>query len=312
MYKTITNLQKLCGRLVGAAKTHAQLISESVALRIRGRFRGRYPDVLELQIFIAEDLEVIRELVVVAETSLMASLTADQRGRAVRNRWFAKLREQLLAIRKILDGLYGPGTSDIVFMKVNSFVHVDPVAIHRQANLVRDNLLDAGLALPDPRFDIGADLQRLAREMEPNIEGLGQVLEELRLQGTEQSLAEKEALLADANEKAGLSARLLEALAAWAGHPGIARRIRQSSHAASAQAPEGGAPQAEPAAPGQAGTGQPQPAEDGPAERATPVDAGAASPADSPGTGTAASDSPPAEAAPSEVSTAASSTASEG
>ena len=62
----------------------------------------------------------------------MASLTKDLRDRAMRVGYFSGLREQALALRKILDGYFGPGASDLVFMQKDSFVYYDPVALYRQ------------------------------------------------------------------------------------------------------------------------------------------------------------------------------------
>ena len=242
MYKMIDNLEKLCGRLAGAGLagaglTHRTLISETLAERYRDRLPEgqKYPDVFQLQTFIGEDLQSKHVEVVGSETGLIRELTEDRLGRDARDSSLSGLREQLLAARKIFDAIFGPGGSDVIFMKANSFVHIDPVPLHRQGVIVHDNLLDDDFKLPALRLDVGVDLPKLARDLEPNLQQLEEMIQELRLstRSSDESLAATETAIADMDGSAGLSARLLEALCYFAGHPGVARRIRQSYHASS-------------------------------------------------------------------------------
>jgi len=233
-FKMIDNLEKLCGRLAGAASRHRVLITDALSEKWRSKLpEGQtIPDLFQLQTFLGEELHEIHQQVVANESRLKAELTGDRQTRKIRDRSAGDLRERLFAARKIFDAVFGPGGSDVVFQELNSQVRLDPVPLHRQGVLVHDNLLNPAFVLPPLRLDVGVDLTQIARGMEPSLGQLGGSLSDLHqsTQGSNASLEAKERSMLDLDKLAGLSARLLEALYAYSGHEGIASRTRQSSH----------------------------------------------------------------------------------
>ena len=261
-YKMVDELEKLCGRVAGAAIEHRALITQTLTQRFKDKLiEGQTaPDIFQLQTWLAEELYDIHAKVVATESALKAELTVDRQDRTERGRFVSEVRQHLFSARSIFDALYGAGGSAVMFQEPPGFrVRIDPVPLYRQGVTVHDNILDANFRRPPLRFDLDVDLVKLARGMEPGLTGLGRTLAVLRTgtQASNASFAAKESEMAVLDKRTGLAARLLEALFAWAGHEGIARRVRLSSHrtaavgstpaveAPAAQTPEGETPEGE-------------------------------------------------------------------
>ncbi len=261
-YKMVDELEKLCGRVAGAAIEHRTLITQTLTQRFKDKLiEGQtVPDIFQLQTWLAEELYEIHAQVVATESDLKAELTVDRQDRTERGRFMSEVRQHLFSARSIFDALYGAGGSAVMFQEPPGFrVRIDPVPLYRQGVTVHDNILDADFRRPPLRFDLDVNLEKLARGMEPGLAGLGRALAVLRTgtQASNASLAAKESEMAMLDKRTGLAGRLLEALFSWAGHEGIARRVRLSSHrtavvgsapaaeAPEAQAPEGEAPEGE-------------------------------------------------------------------
>ncbi len=233
-YKMVTDIGKLCGRLAGAAVKHRARISNGLALMWRDRLEEgqEFPDVFQLQTFVGDDLHEIHDELSQAARKLGTELAEDRKGRDLRDGALVETRDELFAARSLFDAMYGPGGSDAMFEEQNSFVQVDPAAVYEQAVVVHGNLVDPEFERPPLRVDVGVDLEKVALRIERPMRELGQALDDLHLSthGSNASLEAKEDALAKLRKRAGLGARLLEALYAYAGHEGIAARTRRSSH----------------------------------------------------------------------------------
>ncbi len=255
-YKMIDDLGKLCGRVAGAAIEHRALINNTLAERFKNRLpEGQtIPDLLQFQTWLADELHEAHAAVIDSESGLKADLTVDRQDRDLRARNASEVRQHLLAARGVFDAMYGAGGAEVMFNEPPGFrVRVDPVPLHRQGVTVRKNILDPDFRRPPLRFDVEVNLEQLVRGMEPALEGLGRTLATLNTgtQGSNASFEAKETRMEALDRHIGLGARLLEAFYAWAGHEGLARRVRLSSHSAAGSAPATGsegaeAPAAEP------------------------------------------------------------------
>ena len=266
-YRMIDHLAKLCGRVRGAALTHRAVICNDIAERYRDRMQPgqEFPDIHQLFTWISEDLERYHQEVVEAETRLMHHLTEEMRERLERDSSVSSLREHLFAARDVFDAIFGPTGNDIIFMRRNSYVFTDPVPLYRQAVRVHDNLLSPDFRLPKLRRDIGVNVKKIAWDMEPDLEVLSGRLEELHLQDAIVSLEAKETRMLTMEVWVGRDVRLLESFAAFADHPGIASRIRRSSHRSSSSR-SGGGSEASSESPTPSSGGQPAPETPPPAE----------------------------------------------
>ena len=234
-YKMVDDLDKLCGRVAGAAMEHRELITQAFAERYQDKLgEGQtIPDILQLQTWLAEELHEIHGGVLASESGLKAELTLDRQDRRERARLVSEVRQHLFAARSIFDGIYGAGGADVMFQEPPGFrISVDPVPLYRQGVTVHGNILDPDFRRPPVRLEVNVDLEQLARRMEPGLEGLKSILDKLHsgTQASNRSLETKEKGMAKLDRRTGLAARWLEATYAWAEHEGIARRVRLSSH----------------------------------------------------------------------------------
>ncbi len=277
-YKMVDELEKLCGRVAGAAIEHRALITDALVRRFKHKLpEGQtIPDIYQLQTWLAEELYESHAEVVASEKGLKAELTEDRQDRELRTHYVSEVRQHLFSARRIFDAIYGAGGSNVMFQEPAGFqVRIDPVPLYRQGVTVHDNILDPDFRRPDLRIDVDVNLEKLARRMEPGLEGLNNTLAVLHT-GTQASnalLERKETRMANLDQRTGLGARLLEALYAWAEHEGIARRVRLSSHNTAA----GARPAAGGDAAGESGDGWPATGSSGTeAPAATPTVAPAA------------------------------------
>ncbi len=250
-YKMVDDLEKLCGRVAGAAMEHRALITSILTERFRDKLpEGQLvPDILQLQTWLAEELFETHAEVIASESGLKAELTVDRQDRELRERYVSEVRQHLFAARNVFDAIYGAGGSEVMFNESNVQVRIDPVPLYRQGVTVHKNILDPGFRQPLVRFDLEVNLEKLARGMEPSLEGLRQTLDVLN-SGTQASnalLAVKETRMGTLDRRISRSARLLEALYNWAEQEGIARRVRLSSHQSvtGGETPDGEAPDGE-------------------------------------------------------------------
>ncbi len=249
-YKMVDLLEKLCGRVAGAAIEHRALITDALVRRFKHKLpEGQtVPDIYQLQTWLAEELYENHAEVVASEKSLKSELTEDRQDRKLRARYVSEVRQHLFSARGIFDAIYGAGGSNVMFEEPPGFeVRIDPVPLYRQGVTVHDNILDPDFRRPDLRVDVDVNLDKLARRMEPSLEGLHNTLAVLNTgtQASNASLERKEDGMASLDLRIGLGARLLEALYAWAEHEGIARRVRLSSHRTAGGNAAGGEPGAE-------------------------------------------------------------------
>ncbi|MCP3964433.1 MAG: hypothetical protein GY719_41930 [bacterium] len=310
VYRMIDELEKKCGRLSGAALSHRDTITLTLAQRWAHKLPDgqTVPDVFQLQTFISEDLDELHQEVLRVEGELRSELTEDREKREVRDRARNAVREHLFGARKIFDAIYGPGGSDAMFEEPSSYVRTDPVPLYRQGTALHDNLLDPEFNRPPVRLDVGVDLTMLAQKMKPDLDVLGTAIRQLRkdTQDSNELFAAKDREMDRLDRRIGVSARLLESLYHYADHPGIAVRVRPSTHrsgrgggsAPPAALPEGPTPLPDanqPAAPGEDGTGaddaSPGEPEETPPE---PPPTGAVPPPEPPPTGAEPPPVPPA------------------
>ncbi len=235
-YKMITDVGKLCGRLAGAAFEHRDLIVNSLL----DRWRDRLPEGEDFMGFhriltyVGDDLTTKHDGLVMIEDALRSELREDRQDRSLRDGALQEVRQLLIDSKQLLDVIYGPGASETFWEEYDVEVPLDASELQRLGNRLRRNLLNPEFRRPPLRLDISANLELFAHRFDGPLEILGQSVRSLH-QGTQASsasLAAKEQLLEAEEQEVVLAGRLLEAVTAYAGHPGVAKRIRLSRHRA--------------------------------------------------------------------------------
>ncbi len=236
-YRMITRIGNLCGRLAGAAVEHADRIVSSLTQRWAARLEvGEELTVAKLLAFVAEDLRQIHAQIVDTEGQLRSEIREDKQSRDLRDRALSALRELLFDVKKVCDAHYGPGSVETLFEEDSEEVPEEPSEVLRLATRVRHNMTNPEFPLPPLKRGIAPDFAALAGRFD---EPLAQ-LEASRAQleqdqhGSSAKIADKEQELVEMQGLAGRAGRVLESLTAYAGHEGVARRIRLSRHRARA------------------------------------------------------------------------------
>lgn len=240
-YRMITHVGNLCGRLAGAAAEHADRIVSSLTERWRDRLEeGQELTVAQMLAFMAEDLVRIHAQLVQDENHLRSQLREDKQDRSARNRSMSVLRELLFDVKNLCEAHYGPGSAENLFEEDSEDVPTEANAVFRLATRVRRNMTDPEFSMPPLKHGIAPDFTGLAMLLEEPLAELGKALQGLHHggQGSSGAVADKEQHLGDFDGLAGRSGRLLESLTSFAGHDGVARRIRQSRRRSRAGIPD--------------------------------------------------------------------------
>ena len=231
-YKMITNVGKLCGRLAGAAFEHRDLIVGSLV----DRWHDRLPETEDLSTvhliltLVGEDLHNKHNELVAIEDDLSSELREDRQTRSQRDASLLEVRQLLIDSKRLLEVYYGPGSVETFWEEVDIEVPLDPEALFRVATRFRRNLLNPDFPRPPLKLGIPVDLEPFAHRFGEPLGVLGGSVRELHqsTQGSNASLAAKDRELGLEQKQAILAARLLEAITAYAGHEGVAKRIRLS------------------------------------------------------------------------------------
>ena len=234
-YRMVTHLGNLCGRLAGAAAEHKERIVSSLTERWRDQLEeGEELTVTKMLTLLGEDLQRIHVQLTHDENTLRSQLREDKQRRRMRDRSKSILRELLFDIKNLCEAHYGPGSAETLFEEDSEDVPTEASEVFRLAARVQRNMLDPEFPMPPLKHGIAADFSALAALLEKPLAELGMSLQGLHHggQGSSGAVADKELHLDELQGLAGRSGRLLETITSFAGHEGVARRIRQSRHRA--------------------------------------------------------------------------------
>lgn len=234
-YRMVTNVGKLCGRLAGAANTHADRIVSSLTARWNDRLaEGEELTVSKMLALLGEDLQQIHGQLVNDENQLRSEIREDKLDRGARNRSTSAVRELLFDVKKLCDAHHGPGSAEVLFEEDSEDVPTESNEVFRLGTRVRRNMANPDFPMPPLKHGIAPDLVAMAALFDQPLAVLEASLRGLHhgTQGTSGTVADKERNLGEFDGVAGRSGRLLESMLSFAGHDGVARRIRISRHRA--------------------------------------------------------------------------------
>ncbi len=242
--KKITQLNKLCGLLIG----HSWQQSERIAVAATEAVRKWLPDdqevadLLSFQLCIGEKLEEQRGRLTAIDSEHTHELAIDVGWRKVRDTSAAELRERSLQLRDSLDGLFGAGGSFEVFEET-PIIPTDPVALYLFIGHVRNNLGNEDFPLPKPlQKGFKLDRKGAVSDLEEPYQRLGEALRRLETSGSDSkhSQSMKDAEVDEVEVFVGRVFRYYEALYDLAGHFRLSDRLRRSSHRSAASGEAGG------------------------------------------------------------------------
>lgn len=222
--------QRIGKDILHAARTHARQVGERLNDTLQLPVgEGETPvDFVNLQLQLASFLETRLQALEAADRAHLQELDDDREPRLRRDEATSALYGKLVEVRELLRGLYG-------FDRANALVGVDgptaldPLTLHGQAVAAVERLREPGPELPRQRLgSVEVDRNGLAAEVQPFVDELGGILEDLKREKRQREATKnhRDTALGDFDVAAGAVARILIGYDQLAGFPDFAEKVR--------------------------------------------------------------------------------------
>lgn len=240
--KGLIDRERIGRDILHASRTHAREVGERLneSLRFTAEEGETFPDFIHFQHQLARLLESRLDALVAADDEHLGELDDDQEPRLLRRQAADALYTKLVEVRELLRGVFG-------FERANSLVGItgetplDPVTLHRQGASALERLRAPDPELPPQRLSgLQLDRDALADELQPLVDELGRILEDVKREVREREITKRsrDRALADFDTTAGAVARIQIGLDDLAGFPEYSDRIRLTRSARSRSGPE--------------------------------------------------------------------------
>lgn len=240
--KGLIDRERIGRDILHASRTHAREVGERLneSLRFTAEEGETFPDFIDLQHQLARLLESRLDALVVADRSHLEELDDDQEPRLRRRQAADALYTKLVEMRELLRGVFG-------FERANALVGItgetplDPVTLHRQGASALERLRAPDPELPPQRLSgLQLDRDALADELQPLVDELGRILEDVKREVREREITKRsrDRALEDFDTTAGAVARIQIGLDELAGFSEYADRIRLTRPSRSGTRPE--------------------------------------------------------------------------
>ncbi|WP_428268337.1 hypothetical protein [Haliangium sp.] len=169
----------------------------------------------------------LAEDMVAADAAHIAEKADDHEPRARRDLHAEALFDSLSTLRPVVQALFGDQAVREVGLA--GAVPREPIALHRQGRTVHENLPHLATLTP-ATSTIAIDIETTRGELLPDVEGLGQALEDVAREARELEVTQvaKDETVGDHDSFFGYFGRALEALYGAAGATALAARVRPS------------------------------------------------------------------------------------
>lgn len=187
--KGVLDRQRIGETIIATARTHAQEVGENLQ-RIVGPFLPEgetLPDVVQLQLQLAGYLESRLAESVAADNAHLVELRDDDDPRRRRDDAAAEVYRVLVGIREAVIGGFGENRVGEL-LAYDGATPTDPLILHRTASLALERLRGRAATPPSRLPGVVVELDRLADELQPALDGLSGALSEL---ARERKLAER-------------------------------------------------------------------------------------------------------------------------
>jgi hypothetical protein len=167
---------------------------------------------------------------ILADKGRVDELTADIQPRLERDRWIDGVRQKLIEIRRISDGLFGRQRT-VEIVAVDGTTAREPELLWRQAEHTLSRLRSPDLQLPQASTAaVTFDAAALAAELEPLVTGLRGAIDAVKLdeQQTVETLQAKQEAMVEHDLLMGACKGILSGFCLLARRPDLARRLRIS------------------------------------------------------------------------------------
>lgn len=245
--KMVTRRQKLANAVQASVETHLERVGSALEGVIAPLLRDgeSAPDMGFFQDLLGRLIEAHRDRMVAAEQGHLAELAGDIGSRSERDAAALEVRLKMVALRRILDGLFGPERSHEI-LAVEGPTARDPVVLLRQGQDTVVRMRSEELELPPQRLGQGAVLGPMSDQIEASLERLRIAIEVIdrEQRAAQGTLGVKSTALASFDVALGALVKILEGLYELAGERDLAAKVRplrrQRARNRPAEPPEAG------------------------------------------------------------------------
>jgi hypothetical protein len=238
--KQVTDRQKSASSVIASGEANAEIVAQAVTTFLQPFVKKgqQVPDAGSLVHLLCAALEASTNKVIAADAAHEAELGDDGAVRMARDNAHSALRDELVELREIVIGTYGPQAAAGIFKGATPD---DPVVLSRFAGEVVDNFQKN--KLPPPRVK-GAklDIAEVAVSLLEKRDVLDQHLKSVQreVREAQKTLADRNNAIAGYDAVFGGIATALSGLLLIAGKPELAARVKPSTRRPGETAEEAG------------------------------------------------------------------------
>lgn len=228
--KGLIERQRIGKDILHAVRTHAREVGERLneSLQCTVEDGEMLPDFITFQHQLARLLESRLDALVDADHAHLQELHDDREPRFRRDQAVAVLYDKLIEVRELAKGFFGTDLANAL-VGIDGPTAQDPLTLHGQATEALKRLRDPDPKLPPQRLNsVPFDRNAVADELQPFVDVLGEVLEELKRERRKQESTKglRDEAIRSFDTASRAVGRIQIGLDELAGFPHFAERIR--------------------------------------------------------------------------------------
>lgn len=228
--KGLIDRQRIGRDILHAARSHAREVGErlNVDLQVAVAEGETLADFVTLQRQLARYLELRLQALEAADHAHLQELDDDREPRLRREEATAALYSKLIEVRELLRGFYGAELAGAL-VGIDGATPQDPLTLHSQAVSGLERLRDPDPDLPPQRItSVALDRNALADEVQPFVDELGAILEDVKREARERESTkrQRDQAIEEFDAAVGGIGRILIGHDELAGFPDFAQKVR--------------------------------------------------------------------------------------
>jgi hypothetical protein len=185
--KGLIERQRIGKDILQSARTHARAVGERLnqSLQFTAEEGETLPDFITLQHQLARLLETRLDALTEADRAHLQELNDDREPRFRRDQAVRALYDKLVEVRELTKGFFGTDLANAL-VGIDGSTSQDPLILHDQATEALESLREPAPKLPPQRLSsVPFDRNALADELQPFVDTVGEILEEVKREGRE-------------------------------------------------------------------------------------------------------------------------------
>lgn len=185
--KGLIERQRIGKDILQSVRTHARAVGERLnqSLQFTVAEGETLPDFITLQHQLARLLESRLDALAEADHAHLQELNDDREPRFRRDQAVRALYDKLIEVRELTKGFFGTDLANAL-VGIDGATSQDPLILHDQATEALESLREPTPKLPPRRLSsVPFDRNAVADELQPFVDTVGEILEEVKREGRE-------------------------------------------------------------------------------------------------------------------------------